>query len=218
MTTFHKVLFLAMAAAGLAAAQSLDIYTNQSSDTNNLYATGVLQHSVSPGCNMCNVAWHTYAQAITIISPSGRQTSCNSSGSYAASQAATVQCEASLSIYNASGAPDLGNWSIEDQPYAYCSLAGSFFPTDFAIWLMDHLRAPTTYFTNCYPEGNYACYCTGIACTSGIPSCTGGWALNPSVCSKIIQATFLVFDVPNLGIELCTVSVASPALTPGPCT
>lgn len=218
-----KLCCFVVAAVGIAAAQ-VDVYTTPSSDSNNFYATSVLQVNMgaSSFCQQfwseCSSATHTYSQTVTITSPSGRKGYCSfGPEQFSATTAVNLQCEASLSIYNSQGAADLGDWSIEDQPYANCSIAGTFL--DPVIWLLEHLRLATTYMTNCYPTGSITCYCSATACTSGTPSCTGGWAVNPGPnCPRYVQVNFLVFDVPTLNTSLCSIGFAAPSLGGGPCS
>jgi len=223
MTTFIKCCCIAVAAAGIAAAQSVDVYTTPSSDGTNYYATSYMQVSMasSPVCQEpskpCAKAIHTYKQTVTITSPSGRKASCSfGPEQYSALTSVNLNCEASLPLDDSPGDPDLGEWTIEDQPYADCSLAGTFL--NGAWWSITNVWLGVTFFQNPTPTF-YGCYYSQTACSSGTPSCGGGWGFQMfEGCPQFIAGTFLVVSDSLLNLIICSFTITVPASGPGPCS
>ncbi len=223
MPTFVKCLCLSVAAAGIAAAQWVDVYTTPSSDGTNYYATSFMQVNMAsaPVCeepsNPCAKAIHTYKQTVTITSPSGRQASCSfCPDRYSALTAVNLNCEASLAIDDSPGDPELGEWTIEDQPDATCSIAGTFL--DAELWSISHVRIGVTFFQNPTPT-SYGCYYTQTACSSGTPSCTGPWGFKlTGGCPEYLYSLFLVVYVDTLDLTICSPSISGATDGPGPCS
>ena len=227
MNTLLKLFCIAVIGAGFAVAQSVDLYITRSYDGNNYYGTAVMQVNMStaPVCqepsNPCARAIHTYRQTVTITSPSGRKTSCSFGPTqYPALTPVNLQCEASLSVYTAQGTPDLGDWSIEDQPSANCSIAGYFISPGTVVWFLTRFRLTTTYYAGC-TGSKLVCNCQALACQSGIPTCTGGLIPNlGSSCQWIMKATYLAF-ITDSGFALCPLGAGTNVplrVTGGPCS
>jgi len=207
-------LYLATALIGSGVAQTIDLYTAPSYDGTSLHATGVMQYGVLPGCTMCSIAYHTYADTITITSASGRHASCNFNTNAAASQAQNLRCETSLAA-NA----DVGDWSVEAQPSVYCSMMGYLIDPHTVILILMHFGFTTTYYGDCSGSW-YNCTCHWLACSSGVPTCWNtGVALNLGGCSGFMKATYPVFYVGGLphGTPICGPPVGTTATGPGPC-
>jgi hypothetical protein len=215
--SFVKLLCIAATIVCGASGQLIDLYTTPSFDGSNVYATGVIQYGVSPGCTMCMIAYHTYADTITITSPSGRQASCNFNQGAAASQPQNLQCEASLGVDSAPGVADLGDWSIEAQPSVYCSIMGWLISQGTIIDIISHLGVTTTYYAGCSGTW-YSCNCKWLACSSGIPTCQNtGVGLNLGSCSPYMVATYLVFYIG--GVPICAPPVGTASgKSSGPCS
>lgn len=211
MTYCFRSLILICALRALASAQSASAYTNTSADETTVYSTGVLQYD-GADCGTCGSASHTYQQTVQITSPSGRTAGCTNGPLGApGTTPVSMQCPAQIPI-----SQDYGDYTVEYDPYAFCSVAGIFLSDRIFIYIAHGL----TYSQSVpWPSNGPDCP-QQPACTPGttarcplavVHTCTD------CVCFHYYRTDWLVVNGTCVGILGPNNTLATGADGPGPC-
>lgn len=217
MTTMLKLIAVSFIMLPALFAQSANTYNYQSSDGTYVYATAGIQ---SDGWYGYDTFTHDYQVWEDITSPSGRRTSCFYEEPWVpAPQPIFDECNSQLPVSPDGVNFEEGDYSVDGGQSATCSQVGQFVNVPFSIPIKIWLAQ--TYFKGGYPTA-FGCFYPETACSSGTPTCSGGWTLSFEFgCPEFASSKFIVYQIgsgPNANPPICTKAGFTAAATgPGPC-
>ena len=215
MNRFASCFVLTLVAISSAAAQSVDLYVNASTDGYYLYGSSVLEYQPPSLCTgMCSTATHTYSETAEVISPSGASNSC-STGNFEspAGNPEYLEADCALDIDVASG-----TYTVEGVPYADCSVIGLFVnPNPIFIYIGYSYEVTSTIG---WPDATGPTCPQTPACTNGTSSyCTISVVMAPSgaQCYAYYSTAWLVIAGGCYGFLGRGNQLSLAADGPGPC-